>query len=71
VSLQNWINKENNYVSLKVEINNWVSLKLEKTWDHAKDVGKHGGIGIRRSYKARIVDFKMSLGERAMTVVRV
>lgn len=71
VSLGNWTDKEGAYVPLKVEINSWVSLKPEKTGGHAKDAAKHGGTGIRGSYKARVFDFKMSPGGRALAAVQV
>jgi len=55
------MDQEGTYVLLKVEIDNWVSLKRKKIGGHTKDVAKHSGMEIHGSYKAKVVDFKMSL----------
>lgn len=71
VSFENWTYKNRAYVPLKVEIKSWVFLKLEKTRRHAKDAAKHGGTGISGPYKARVLAFKMSPGERAVAAVQI
>jgi len=46
-------------------------LKLEKIGGLAKDAAKHSGMGIRGSYKARVVNFRKSPRDRVVTIVRV
>lgn len=59
-------------VSLRVEINSWVSLRPGKSGGHAKDAATHGGPdSIEGSYKARILQFRMSPACKAVSAVRV
>lgn len=71
VSIEN-ISEAGVRVSLRVEINSWVSLRPGKKGGHAKDAARHGGAdSIEGSYKARISGFRMSPGCKGVSAVQV
>ena len=71
VSIEN-ISEAGVRVSLRVEINSWVSLRPRKKGGHAKDAARHGGANsIEGSYKARISGFRMSPGCKGVSAVQV
>lgn len=71
VILNNSVDDEGQYIPLRVEKNSWVNLMPGKTRGHAKDAAKHGGAGIAGSYKAKVIDFRLSPGMKSIAAVRV
>lgn len=72
VLLYNSTNSDGSWVPTKVEINSWVTLTAGRNGGHAKDSKKHGGSSsMDRSYKARVVKFRLSVGSNTVSKVLV
>lgn len=71
VKVHNEPDNDGNWVPLRLEVGSWVSLQPGKIGGHASDAKKHGGTSIRGSYKAKVLEFRVSHGGKSISVVRV
>ena len=71
VLLFNEQNEQGDWVPRKYEISSWVTLMPGGRGGHVRDSKKHGGNTIDGSYKARILEFKLSPDSRTISEVLV
>lgn len=71
VLVHNEPDNDGNWVPLRLEVGSWVSLQPGKIGGHASDAKKHGGTSIRGSYKAKVLEFRVSPAGKSISAVRV